>query len=1277
MSQAPKLSILWGIMCLILPLAKAQQDRTFRNITEGLASQNRITSIIQDHRGFIWIGTYGGISRYDGFNFRNYEFQRNTAKSLPGNQIVDMKVDEAGNLWIGTTKGLARYDEAADNFKIWKSSPEGLWDNRITRLFQGTDGRLWIGTYAGLNYLQGDEIKRSQHLAGQRIAGISNDSRGRLLVASRQDLYVLEDGKRPVSVSGLLELNLTNIYCMLAGKNGDIWLGTEGSGAYKINVGGNPTYENYVPERGIDKSLSSRTVLSLLEDRDRRIWLGTENGGLCYYNSVTNGFERYTSDSGDPGSLSSNSIWSLFEDKTGRFWVGTFNQGVDTYDPYEGRFGLVQQIAGNAQGLSNNAVSAFAFVENKLWIGTDGGGVNVWDRETGKFKIFKNNTQDNGSIGSNAVLAIFEDSRGDLWLGTWAGGLNRFNSRTQTFRKYFNDPNNPKSLSSNNVFDIKEDRRGNLWIGTFGGLNLFDPKTSEVVRIENEESNQNSLSSNEVLSLLVDNRDNIWVGTQWGLNRVRYGTPDDITITRYLQDESNPGAIANNVINDIYQDNAGRIWVGTKEGLCLLRGEEFIIFDKSNGLPSYEILSIFQDKDNKFWITTSKGLSEMSETNGGFSFKNYNADDGLQSSSFIRGSYLVSAKGEVFIGGNKGFNFFFPDQMSANTEPSPVELTDFKIFNQSVVPGDNSVLDASILVTQELSLNHTHSVFSIDYAGLALTNANKNNYAYRLVGFEEEWNQVGTQRSATYTSLDPGTYTFEVKSSNSDGVWTETPRQLIIVVNPPWWGTWWFRSFMAMVVIGMVIAFYRGREKRRRVQEKLLKDQVKEATDQIATQNAVLEGQKELLSKAIAETNFIINHAVENGDFEIRLEADDKEGEWKELATSINLLFDAIVAPLKSIQKITQALSKGDLTQRYEEEASGQILTLKTQLNDSLDSLEGLLGQMQTMSGTISDSTKDMQVTAEEMHNNTLEISASVGQISSGAADQLSKVDRASTLINLVNDSAKDIDKQASSINNKAQESAGRAEQAVEDFKELTGHVGKVLEMSNGLLTAFKALSDKSKAITAVTQLIREISSRTNMLSLNASIQAAQAGESGRGFAVVAEEIRKLAENSKASIDEIENFVEDMQKSIEETSKTVGVMNTYIDGNRTLSTKNLAVFQSVLESFQETLAASMTILQYTQKQSQDLEEVAVLSGNVVVIAEETAAGSEEVAASTSELSAGMAQYTSKSGELKDIIAELRRNTARFTLRVSGKSLTSSANISEELTPNANNEPNLN
>ncbi|MEL6652259.1 MAG: two-component regulator propeller domain-containing protein, partial [Bacteroidota bacterium] len=599
-------------------------------------------------------------------------------------------------------------------------------------------------------------------------------------------------------------------------------------------------------------TLSNKPILRVYEDSKNRIWVGTDNKGLQLYQAETETFYAYQKDPSETGALKSNAIWEIFEDRVGRLYVGSNNQGMFIHDPYakwfnhkDGRYGL---------RLKFSTVTSFLEHGNQIWIGTDGGGISVWDRSTNQYSFVLHDSTDTRSIGSNEVLSLYKDSYGIIWSGNWKGGLNRYDPQTATFKRYCSH-DAPNSLGSDNVFAIKEASNGDLWISTWDhGISRYNRATDDFFNIGYIPYNDTLLSHKLTYDLEIDDlTGDIWVATVLGLDRVRMLDDKRFKIKHYRLDEKDSLSLSAHNVHCLYEDKQNRLWVGTSEGLNLFdrNTEQFRRFYIRDGLSGNVIKEIIGDENGNLWVTTNEGITKMSETESGFSFEQYFKSDGLQSDEFFFNSGLKTTSGELFLGGINGFNHFNPSDFVPINHPPQLELTGFQLFYREVeINGVQSPLTADIGSLDQLTLNREQSVFSISYRGLSITDPDKLQYAYKLDGFDKQWNYVGKRTLATYTNLDPGQYTFLVRATNRDGVWMNKARELSITILPAWWQHWWAGFVFFIIPIGFFLILVQIRFAIIKAQKRQLAMRVAAQTESLRQQKEEIERQAEQLSLA-------------------------------------------------------------------------------------------------------------------------------------------------------------------------------------------------------------------------------------------------------------------------------------------------------------------------------------------------------------------------------------------------------------------------------------------
>jgi len=816
-------------------------------VEDGL-SQNAVLTILQDQKGFMWFGTEDGLNKFDGYNFSVFKHDPEDPTTIIDNLISKLFEDQNGDLWIGTRSGLDRYDRSTGNFTHYQNDPgdpnslSGTW---VVTIHEDREGFLWIGTDdGGLNqfnletgtfthYLHDPEDPTS--LSNNSVRVIFEDQKGNLWIGTRDGLnrfdhttetfvHYQNDPKDPHSLSD------NNVTAILDDQQGTLWVGTEGGGLNQLD----PSSLSFIHYRNNPQdldSLSHDRIRSLFEDHTGRLWVGTQNG-LDFLNPIGDLFIHFRHDPSDPFSLSSNSIWSIYEDRTGVLWFGTYGGGLSKYTHAANQFNLYQHQSNNSISLSDNMVWAIAEDHNGIvWIGTFNGGLNKLDRSTGTFTVFQHDPNDPSSISSNDIRAILEDHTGQLWVGT-SGGLDRFDPITESFIHYKHDPDDPSSLSEDRVIVLLEDHSGNLWVGTrTNGLNRMDPTTRTFTRYQHDPNDLGSLGDNRVWALHEDHTGAIWVGTIGGLN-MWDETKDQFT--RYNHDPEDPQSLSNDAVFSIYEDTTGAIWIGTwGGGLDHFNREKqtFTHYTEKDGLANNVIYGIEVDKDGYLWLSTNVGLSKFdSQTE---TFKNYDVSDGLQNNEFNVGAHFRSESGELFFGGIQGFNAFFPDQVIESSHIPPVVITSFAKFNQPV--------QLDLAEGDHIQLSYRENFISFEFAALDYNAPKKNQYAYMLEGFDEDWIESGTRRYASYTNLRGGDYLFRVKGSNSDGVWNEEGVSIRITVTPPIWETWWFIGSVILVLTGALFAGYRLRVRSIEARSRELEFLVEERTEEIEQRTQELE----------------------------------------------------------------------------------------------------------------------------------------------------------------------------------------------------------------------------------------------------------------------------------------------------------------------------------------------------------------------------------------------------------------------------------------------------
>ncbi len=820
------------------------QNLIFRNITsaDGL-SQGHGLAICKDHKGFMWFGTQDGLNKYDGYKIIVYEKDPGDSNSLSNNFINTIYEDVDDNLWIGTADGLNRYDEATDTFIRYmhdSANNESISNNHINVIVEDKNA-LWIGTKNGLNRLDKKtkvftcykyDKDDPQSLSDDFIVSLAEDSKGNFWVGTETQGLNLFDRKTTTSVhfkhhSDVPEsISNNRVTSIVEDSKGKFWVATDGG----INLFNrdNGTFKHYIHDNRDRKSIGSNIIYTMLEDSKGNLWVGTMNSGLNLYNRETDDFTHYTHDQINKNSISNNTPSVIYEDDNGTLWVGVHRGGINYFHPYKEKFKSYQQELNENSLSSNNIKSMYEDRQGTLWIGTDGGGLNSFDQKTNIFTRHRHHANDPHSIASDVVLSIYEDSYGNLWIGTLLTGLDLFDRKNNRFIHYKTYREGKRYLPNFDIWSIFEDDRKNLWVGTSRGIGLLDRVNHTITSFDFDSK---SPYYDRVQCIYQDTNKNLWVGTyRNGLLRFNAETKH---FTPETFGKDSPSNVNDAMINVIHEDEFGNLWIGTYGGLLVwnIHTKAFRIYKKNDGLLNEVIKSILEDSQGNIWMSTLTGLSKFNPKTK--IFKNYPATDGLLDNEFTQNASLKTKAGELFFGGINGFNSFYPDSLKDNKLIPPVFLTSFEIFNKPVAIGKGSPLTQHINKLKTITLSYKQSVFTFEFAALNYQLPKKNQYAYKLEGFDKSWNYVGNQRKATYTNLDPGEYTFLVKASNNDGLWNEQGTSIKVIVTPPFWLTLWFKILAISCIAGGSSAFYFLRVNTIKRQKRKLEDQVKERTEQL------------------------------------------------------------------------------------------------------------------------------------------------------------------------------------------------------------------------------------------------------------------------------------------------------------------------------------------------------------------------------------------------------------------------------------------------------------
>jgi ligand-binding sensor domain-containing protein/signal transduction histidine kinase/DNA-binding response OmpR family regulator len=782
--------------CLIfLYYQSSGQQIRFRNysVAEGLPSST-VRAIAQDDQGYLWFGTKNGISRFDGYQFRNFQYKKNDSTSLGNNFIHCLTRIDSTHLWIGTENGVYILDLEKEQFSHFGPPKE----KTVFDIMRDKDGIIWFTSRLNGLYRY-DPVKGSLRNFRAGNSGLSSDQVTRMA----QD------------------------------DDGNIWIGTFGNG---IDIY-NPSTGSFTNLHSGTSGLSNDFINAIYKGTDGVMWIGTMNGGLCKWQSRQRTFRVYRNDR-SPYAINDDIVRALCQVSSDKIYVGT-EKGLNVLDIATDRFTVYTSQGNDPFSISDNAIySLFPDKAGTLWLGTFFGGANYFNEKGPAFELYYP-TGEQYSLSGRAVSCFLEDGPGKLWVGTEDGGLQYFNTATRTFQQYPFLPSQQK-LSYHNIHTLLRDKAGKIWIGLFaGGVNVLDPKTGSVEYFRHQPEDIHSLNSNNVFCIYQDNDDRIWIGTDKGLDLYDSERRD---FTRVLQE-----GVSNTIIYDIYEDGNKTIWFATYNDGLIFYNKKTEQWDKVKADGMSKLTCLYDDHQGNLWIGSDggglhkynfstkqvepyndkagidanvvygirrddAGLIWITTNNGIYSIdpakekaRHFTPQDNLQSRQFNYRAFYKMSDGKLFAGGIKGFNAFYPEKVSTATDKILVSFTNFQLFNRNVPVSQDGPLPKQINYTNKIVLQHDQSVISFEFAALNFSAPEKLSYAYKMEGFDPDWNYVGDQRKATYTNLSPGSYTFKVKATAEKSNWDVSESTVKLIIRPPFYRT--TLAYIIFALLALIIAY--------------------------------------------------------------------------------------------------------------------------------------------------------------------------------------------------------------------------------------------------------------------------------------------------------------------------------------------------------------------------------------------------------------------------------------------------------------------------------------
>jgi len=817
-------------------------------------SQSSVLSLIQDKTGYMWFGTGDGLNRFDGYSFKVFTNNNSVETSISDNGISSLALSSSGRLLIGTVNGSVNiYNERTREFKdITFPTLEDtitfttmdleqlpviftrLRAKSIISLVEDNFGFYWAGTLnQGLIRVDprtGESIRflaygtQGKNLRSNRIKKLHFDRHGNLWIGTIMgglslipnfELYALSQNSghqftfKTFGVREGLPIPSETIMDIASVEN-ELLLASYGSGLIRLkySIDFKNTSLSQVLFSNKLRPLPSDNLLTTIQlVQSGELWVGTFGSGMIAYTLSDSEYRFFVNEPNSTNSLIDNYVLSSYLDRSGLLWVGThLGAGISKIEKTKPKFSVLRATPGSESSLNNSMVWSIFANDAELWVGTSSGGLNFLNRKTGVFSYFKHNPSDPNSLSDNHIRSIRRMSNGAFWIGTFGKGLNYFNPTTNSVIRYTHNPADSLSISGQQVLTMVLEGDSLLYIGTFGGgldVARIDRRTGSLQIIAKYKHNPNdafSLSDNRVYAMIRDSNGYIWVGTLGGgLNKF---DPVKKTFTRFRANNAK-NSLSDDRIISLHIDRSGFLLIGTFGGGLNrfdVQKNTFWAFNESNGFICDVVYGVFDDKKGNLWLSTNTGILKINPDLT--TVTQFNEQDGVQSLEFSGGASFEAESGELFFGGINGLNFFYPDSVIENSFIPPVVISNISIFDRDI----SGEIDS-------LVLDYDKNFISFEIAALDFSHPEENRYIYTLEGLDNRWLEVNAeQRVISYTNLDPGTYTFRVRGSNNDGIWNNTGKAIVVIINPPFWREWWFILFATILFLAVLFLLYRFRK---------------------------------------------------------------------------------------------------------------------------------------------------------------------------------------------------------------------------------------------------------------------------------------------------------------------------------------------------------------------------------------------------------------------------------------------------------------------------------
>lgn len=1058
-------NFIFSIVFLLFNISNSfSQNITFEHLSssDGLA-HNNVNCLIKDSHGYMWFGTEDGLNKFDGYSFTIYTHSEDDSLSLPSSFITYLLEDKDGLLWIGTVNGISCFNPKKESFKNFSREPghkNYMIAKEITKIFEASNGHILIGSHEGLSIYdkKNDTItnipNKEGKIKGKTIFEIISDRTNKIwFFTSGQQATVFDPSTNKYEY---FELPLTSNYLTQVSKDetGNFYISCYNCGITKFD----PITKKVIDVWTVNQ-FNSSNIRGSFWGANEKLWVATDGGGINIIDTKTSKIRVLKNNSTNLSSLSGDAVYKVLIDNLGITWVTIYNKGIDIYNPNKYKFELFEFDISNLEGIGNKTISSvYEDSKGRIWIGSDGDGLYLFNRNNNSFKKYRHDPNNNNTLSTNKIICLGEDNNGNILAGTWQGGLNVLDvERNLVTRIHYKDK---QESYPPNIWDIITISDGKVLFFSQGnnensGVMEYDSNNKTYIK-----SRKFDIKGSFIKTMYEDSKQNLWIGTKKNGIWIypKQGEPKNIKFK-----EGSNNCLSNNDVRAIHEDNNGIFWIGTEGGGVNKFDEQantFKVYTDKNGLCSNSIDAILQDKKGKLWISSSKGLNQFDPKNE--EFIKYSPADGLQKASFSS-SAIESKTGEFYFAGRAGFNVFFPDSIKNSTYQPQIVLKSLKILNKPVNINDKSgILKEHIDYVNKIVILHKHSILNIEYAALNYTNLEKVKYAYIMEGFDDDWHYVDTKREALYTNLDPGKYTFMVKATNHDGVWSNNVKKLEIIILPPWWQTWWFRTISLLAVLIALFSTYKLKVRSIKHQKKVLEKKVEDATLEVKSRNDKLRNAQKMLKSIMDDVKNQLGGASEQ-------------------------LVDATNSQASSAEQISASME--EMASGITQNASGTMQMLENAMHVETETEETVDIVSRTLS-SIKDISEEIAFISEFARmTNLLSLNAAIEAARAGKhgksfavvasqvkklADQSAEVaikihqlsetglnlsQEANTKINHLQDYIKNIVSTITTINQSTQHQSAEANNINDAITQISMNTSKISELANKLDVAINSLS--------------------------------------------------------------------------------------------------------------------------------------------------------------------------------------------------------------------------